>query len=214
MDSLPLPAEVSLQTPTRLTLVRHAEVEAAYQGVFGGRVDMNLSPRGHEQASVLARYLGRQRVDAVYASPMRRVQQTLAPFGWTSQTMNELREVDFGDWTGLKWGQVQERFGVSAFDWLAQLEHAAIPNAESGAAFRARVQPSVENILREQRGKHSVVFCHGGVIRMIFSILLGLPLPVTDVLEVEYASVSRIALLPHKTELELLNFTPWRDLPA
>jgi bisphosphoglycerate-dependent phosphoglycerate mutase len=29
---------------TTLILIRHAEVEAAYQGVFGGTIDMNLSP--------------------------------------------------------------------------------------------------------------------------------------------------------------------------
>jgi len=212
MDSLPEPTEVALQAPTRITLVRHAEVEADYQGVFGGRIDMNLSPRGHEQAAALARYLSRQAFAAVYSSPMRRVQQTLAPFGWASQTMPDLREVDFGDWTGLKWAQVQERFGVSAFDWLVQLERAAIPNAESDATFRARVGPCIDAILARNRGKHVLVFCHGGVIRMILSILLRMPLPMTGSLEVEYASVSRVALLPHKTELELLNFTPWRDL--
>jgi broad specificity phosphatase PhoE len=212
MDSLPQPTEVSLQAPTRLTLIRHAEVEAAYQGVFGGRIDMNLSPRGHEQAAVLARYLGAHHFDAVYASPMRRVQQTLAPFGWSALTLPDLREVDFGDWTGLKWGQVLDRFGVSAFEWLVQLERAGIPNGESDATFRARVRPCLETILAQNRGKHAAVFCHGGVIRMIFSILLGMPLPMTGALDVEYASVSRVALLPHKTELELLNFTPWRDL--
>ena len=30
-----------------LHLIRHAEVEARYQGVFGGVIDMNLSPLGH-----------------------------------------------------------------------------------------------------------------------------------------------------------------------
>ena len=40
--------------PTQLALVRHGEVEEAYQRVFGGRIDMSLSPRGHEQAAALA----------------------------------------------------------------------------------------------------------------------------------------------------------------
>ena len=64
---------------TRLLLIRHAEVEASYQGVFGGRIDMDLSPRGHDQAATLARYLHEKPLSAIYASPMKRVQQTLAP---------------------------------------------------------------------------------------------------------------------------------------
>ncbi len=42
---------------TRLLLIRHAEIEPSYQGVFGGRIDMNLSERGHEQAKLLAKFL-------------------------------------------------------------------------------------------------------------------------------------------------------------
>src|ERR1041385_6288992 len=99
--------------PTQLVLIRHGEVEAAYQRVFGGRIDMNLSPRGHEQAAALAKWLARHPLNAVYASPMKRVQQTLAPFtdnsNWSSRTVTVpgLREVDFGDWTGLSWEAVK-----------------------------------------------------------------------------------------------------------
>src|SRR5260221_11339208 len=64
---------------TRLLLIRHGEVEMRYQGVFGGRIDMNLSERGHEQAKLLARFLRSKQFDAIYASPMKRVQQTFAP---------------------------------------------------------------------------------------------------------------------------------------
>lgn len=64
---------------TRLLLIRHGEVESRYQGIFGGRIDMNLSPRGRKQAGILAGYLQEKTIDAIYASPMRRVQQTLSP---------------------------------------------------------------------------------------------------------------------------------------
>ena len=92
-------------TPTRLLLVRHAEVEVRYHKIFGGTIDMNLSPRGHDQAGLLAKFLRTKKLDAVYASPMKRVQQTLQPFlvnGAPAQTIvKDLREVDFGGWTGL-----------------------------------------------------------------------------------------------------------------
>lgn len=201
---------------TKLLLVRHAEVEARYQKVFGGTVDMDLSPRGHEQAAALARFLRARPFDALYASPMKRVQQTLAPViqnGVPQPTiLDGLREVDFGDWTGHGWDAIREKFGVSAFTWLDQLDRGTIPNAEDVVAYRERVAGCLEEILLGKEGKTVAVFCHGGVIRMILSILLDLPLPRMSAFEIEYASVSEIELKPHRREVQLLNFTPWRDL--
>lgn len=202
--------------PVRLLLLRHGEVEEQYHRIFGGRIDMDLSPRGHEQARALARYLRQRPLDAIYVSPMRRAQQTLAPLAShcarTPVFEPDFREVDFGDWTGLSWEQVHARFGVRAFDWLEQLSAAAIPNAESAGPFRTRVERPLRKVLGEHAGETVAIVCHGGVIRMILSILLNLPLPVMGSFEIDYASVTRVDVHASKTEVMLLNFTPWRDL--
>lgn len=202
--------------PTRLFLLRHGEVEERYHRVFGGRIDMELSPRGHKQARALASYVCRSPIDVIYASPMRRAQQTLAPLAAhcakPAVVKQEFREVDFGDWTGLTWEQVHSQFGVSAFEWLDKIEKAAIANAESGATFRARVEPALRQIVREHAGQSVAILCHGGVIRMMLSILLDWPLPSMASFEIEYASLTRVERHAHKTEVTLLNFAPWRDL--
>ena len=201
---------------TRLLLIRHAEVEASYQKVFGGRIDMDLSPRGHEQAAALAKYLRPRKIDAIYASPMKRVQQTLAPFlsnGAPPPTlMAGLREVDFGDWTGHGWDAVREKFGASAFEWLLHIERGTMPNAEPLADYRARVEPCLQMILPRHADQTVAMFCHGGVIRMCLAILLELPFSRTGAFDIDYASVSEIEWQPHRMEIQLLNFTPWRDL--
>ena len=211
--------------PTRLLLIRHGEIEPRHQHTFGGRIDMNLSARGHEQAKILAACLGGKKIDAIYASPMKRVQQTLAPLlnngASTLRTATEdapaptilpaLRELDFGDWTGLGWQAVSERFGFSAYDWLDQIESKGAPNGENGKTFRARVEPCLREIIRRHPGQNVAVFCHGGVVRMMLAILLDVPLPKTNQFAIEYASVTQVALHPNRTEVELLNFTPWRD---
>lgn len=201
---------------TRLYLIRHAEVEARYQKVFGGRIDMDISPRGHQQAAMLADFLRHKRFDAIYASPMKRVQQTLAPLLNNGAprpiVVPDLREVDFGDWTGHDWDAVQERFGASAFEWLHHLERGTIPNAEPLANYRARVEPCLREILERHPGQAVAVFCHGGVIRMMLSLLLELPLSKMSAFDFDYASVSEIEWQPHRMEIQLLNFAPWRDL--
>lgn len=201
---------------TRLLLIRHGEVEARYQGVFGGTIDMNLSPLGKRQARILAGYLQAKTIDAIYASPMKRVQQTLAPTlklnGHSQTIIPALREIDFGDWTGLDWHTVRDRFNFAVHEWLDQIETPGAPNGESGKSFRARIEPHIREILARHPGQNVAVFCHGGVIRAVLAILLDLPLPKTNAFEVEYASITQVALHPHMAEVELLNFTPWRDL--
>jgi broad specificity phosphatase PhoE len=183
-----------------LLLVRHGEIEPRHQHTFGGRIDMNLSARGRAQARTLAGYLRGQKIDAIYASPMKRVQQTLAPLlkngastlrsatpalrsssateggedGPAPTILPALRELDFGDWTGLGWQAVSERFGFSAYEWLDQIEFKGAPNGESGKTFRARIEPCLREIVRRHRGQNVAVFCHGGVIRMMLAILLDL----------------------------------------
>jgi broad specificity phosphatase PhoE len=211
------PKKITPSPPTRLLLIRHAEVELRYQGVFGGRIDMNLSERGHEQAITLAKFLRAKKFDAIYASPMKRVQQTFEPsrkhHPVKAVIMPGLREIDFGDWTGFGWDAVREKFGIQPYEWLDKIELGVVPNGESTVHFRKRVEPCLRKIIRENRGKTAAIFCHGGVIRMMLALLLDLPLPKTGSFDIEYTSVTQVALHPHMNEIELLNFTPWRDLP-
>jgi broad specificity phosphatase PhoE len=203
-----------MNSPTRLLLIRHAEVEASYQRVFGGRIDMDISPHGHTQAGALAGFLRHRPLDAIYASPMKRVQQTLAPLlnngAPPPKVMSDLCEVDFGDWTGLNYEQVLEKFGVGASAWLDELTRGAIPNAETGATWRARIEPCLRQIHAGHTGQTVAIYCHGGVTRMILSILLDLPLPKTGAFQIDYASVTQVAIGLERTRIELLNFTPWR----
>ncbi len=201
---------------TRLLLIRHGEVEASYQNKFGGVIDMNLSPNGKRQAKVLADYLRGKTIDAIYASPMKRVQQTLAPtlkFSRHNQKiLPGLKEIDFGKWTGLGWQEVEKQFKFRSHEWLEQIHRHGVPAGESGKVFRARVEPNLQQIIAAHPGENVAVFCHGGVIRMMLALLLKLPLPKTNQFDVEYASITQVALHEHMNEVELLNFTPWRDL--
>jgi broad specificity phosphatase PhoE len=202
---------------TTLHLIRHAEVEVTYQGVFGGIIDMNLSPRGDQQAIMLANHLRSQKFDLIFSSPMKRVQQTLAPVLKQERpvpiVLPNLYEVHFGDWTGLNFPEVKARYGYDAHQWLDLLDAGTIPNAENVNSYRERVNGCLQEILRQSAGKTVGVFCHGGVIRMLLSLLLKLPFAEMDRFEVEYTSVSTVVIKPERTRLQVLNFTPWRDLP-
>jgi alpha-ribazole phosphatase/probable phosphoglycerate mutase len=148
---------------------------------------------------------------------MKRARQTAQSLQHSLQLvpiiLEDLREVDFGDWTGLSWKEVKHQFEADAFEWLHFLDRGAIPNAECTKAWRRRVASCLDKILPPHLGQTVGLVCHGGVVRMFLSILLGLPLANTGAFAVEYASVSRIDHRPERTTLQLLNLTPWRDSP-
>lgn len=202
--------------PTQLYFIRHGEVEERYHKVFGGsRIDMALSPLGLRQGEAVAAWLKDTPLDAVYASPMLRVQQTLAPLakqrGLQPTLIDGLREVDFGDWTGHRWDEVQSIFGVSAFDWLEVMEGVGIPNAEKVTDFTPRVREALLQIVNAHPHQRVAVFCHGGIIRVLLGLLLDLPLSRMAHFNIEYGSISVVELQPekkHAVEIELLNFQP------
>jgi broad specificity phosphatase PhoE len=191
-------------------------VESRYHKIFGGsRIDMALSPLGIKQGEALDAWLADTKIDAVFMSPMLRVQQTIAPLlkrrELTPTVMDDLREIDFGVWTGFRWDEVQERFGISAFDWLEVLDTVGIPEGETASQLMTRVRPCLERLLQESAHRKVAVACHGGIVRVILALLLDMPLTRMAHFSIDYGSVTVVELNPekkHAVEIELLNFQP------
>lgn len=201
---------------TRLIFLRHGEVDERYQRHFGGRLDIELSSRGHAQATSLAGHLRGEQITAIYASPMKRVQQTLAPLlnGNPSNPviLDDLREVDFGEWTGMVWEDACAKQGIKPHQWLEALDLGLVKNAEPIPAYRARVEGCLRKIAPAHPGQTVAVFCHGGVIRAMLAIALELPLTVTGSFAVDYASVTELEFHDGgRFVLKRLNLIPWRQ---
>lgn len=191
-------------------------MEDGYKKAFGGsRIDMALSPLGHQQAEALAAWFGDRKVEAVFASPMLRVRQTMVPLlarrGVTPMFLDALREVDFGDWTGFRWEEVRERFGVNAPNWLHVLHDPGLPNGESATALLDRVRPCLDQMLGEITSGSAAIFCHGGIVRAILALVLGMRFPEIGNFRIDYGSVTVVELrmeTKRVAQVELLNFCP------
>ncbi|MGH6951042.1 MAG: histidine phosphatase family protein [Vitreimonas sp.] len=75
-------------------LIRHGEPEAAWGGDRG---DPGLSSQGHEQAAMAAAALSREGALAVLSSPMRRCQETAAPYLRRVGLAAAATRLDFGE---------------------------------------------------------------------------------------------------------------------
>src|SRR5262245_65287733 len=86
-------------------LIRHEEPEM--RGRFIGRTDPPLTPAGLEAAA--AKLAGLE-VAAIYASPLRRARQTAEAIGGPAPIiLPDLAEIDFGEWEGLTWQEIDRK---------------------------------------------------------------------------------------------------------
>jgi probable phosphoglycerate mutase len=95
-------ARTTAAAPTRLVLVRHGETEWSRAGRHTGRTDVPLTDAGREQARQIGRALAGRTFSRIVVSPMTRAQETarLAGFGDRVETLDALREYDYGIYEG------------------------------------------------------------------------------------------------------------------
>src|SRR5574341_2547686 len=82
---------------TRLILIRHGQTDWNAEGRWEGQTDVPLNSRGLEQAQRIASELAETGIQAIYASDLQRVQQTVEPLarltGLPVQVDPRLREI-------------------------------------------------------------------------------------------------------------------------
>lgn len=166
-------APPSLDDATRLILVRHGETALTKQGRYSGRGDVPLSDEGEAQAMAAGgRVAGLARdVTAVVSSPLRRCLRTAeliaAEAGGVPVTvLDDLIECDFGEWEGLTFAEVQERWPREMEAWLDSPK-VAPPGGESFEAVAERARAAVGTVLRAYPSGVVVLVSHVSPIKLI-----------------------------------------------
>ena len=180
----------------RIVLLRHAEPDWAPGG--GPSVnDPGLTPFGVAQARCTAQRLARESIDAIYASPYRRAQETAAALsevtGAAPVTVDGLAEVGVAI-EGLDQAQVDRYFVEGSQRPLGELWE-GWPGAESFHDFHTRVTAGMAEVLaaheirpaREhdftvwmmpERSATIVIVAHGGTNAVALTHLLDVrPVP-------------------------------------
>lgn len=168
---------------TELIFVRHGEQHIAdpRNGPIGDTFDPPLSERGVHQAKVVGERLSVDRVDAVYASPLKRAfetgQQIARHHRLEPIVMDDLREVEIfreipADRSALDYLGQSLLLGIRE-RMLRERRWDVYPHSESSFAFRKRTVNAVESIIAENEGKRVVIACHGGVINSYVGHIIG-----------------------------------------
>lgn len=173
----------------RLYLVRHGETEGNRERRYIGWEDLPLNSRGEEQAQALAQSLAREPITAIYSSDLVRAKATAAPIAHAHrlpvQVDSDLREVNFGAWSGLTYAEIERIAPDRLRAWINDPEQHAPPGGESLAALRLRALRAVP--LRDG----ALVVSHGGTLRALLSHWTGgsfweTQIPLAGVIVVEW----------------------------
>jgi alpha-ribazole phosphatase len=195
----------------RLILARHGKTAYNMQGRYQGQTDVPLSSTGRQQAARLAERLAREEVDAIYASDLQRAWETAAvvsvPHGLSVLAEPRLREMGFGEWEGLTYEEIQQRYPQQLPAWDADPLNVAPPGGETLAQVAARVQSAVDEIARAHADQTVLMVSHGGPLRVLLCLALGSSPWAHWQFNLDVASVSQLCLHDGGAVLTQLNDT-------
>jgi len=169
------PVDSATNRPTRLILVRHGETTLTAERRYSGRGDVPLSERGVAQATATARrvskLVGSTPVAAVVTSPLSRCTRTAELIARATGSPPvvvepDLVECDFGEWEGLTFAEVRERWPAELDAWLGSTRLAP-PGGESFAAVDTRVRRAVAKLRETYPGAAVVVVSHVSPLKML-----------------------------------------------
>lgn len=181
-----------------IILVRHGETIENAAGIIQGQNQGSLSEKGIEQAKIVASSLRDEHFDRVFCSDLQRcrdtAQQIMQYHPDTPIThTRELREMNFGDYQGLRSADV---------DWdalVGTILTRRAPNAETGMEMRKRVIDCVNTFLTTYSNETILLVTHGGPMRNIKSSI-----EKTDPLDILKSEIENCAVLKYQIDSPLV----------
>jgi alpha-ribazole phosphatase len=162
----------------RLLLIRHAATEAGNRKRLVGSTDVPASETGLRELSRLPGVLQQFAPEAWYCSPLQRVRQTVERLREIDPVHREfivderLREIDFGRWEMKSFGEIAEAEPDAVRSWL-EFDSFVFPEGEGVRSFQERIRGVLADLSRSGAKEIGVV-THGGVIRTMICLALGL----------------------------------------
>jgi broad specificity phosphatase PhoE len=160
----------------RLILVRHGETDWNALGRAQGQIDQPLNERGLAQADLVGRYVRDHfDVQTTWSSDLARCARTAQGLGAEIRLSKTIREISFGDWEGKRWEDIRQEDQRGADRLSSGDPEFCPPGGESMGDVIARARRFLdETAILDAEGDVAVV-AHGGSLKCLMIVLLGLP---------------------------------------
>jgi alpha-ribazole phosphatase len=175
---------------------------------YWGNTDIPLNDLGITQAKLLRDRLQEQKITHVYTSTLSRALDTAkiiaAPHRRDVIACAELCECNFGYIEGLTYEEIKAKHPALA-EKLGKMEAVSFPGGESLEKFHTRVKTFLKRLEKHKPQDMIAIVAHGGSIRMLICLLLGLELKHWSQLQIDRASLSVVYMYPQICFLNSLN---------
>jgi alpha-ribazole phosphatase len=193
---------------TEILLIRHGETEYNKTGRFVGSSDICLNDTGLEQALKLKTMLSDESIDKIYSSDLKRCVETGSGIVSSSLIYSEsLREMDFGRWEGLTYGEIKEKYYEELELWKNDWTDYRITGGESFRDMADRVLKKFDEIIISLDGQENkvAIITHGGCIRALLGHFIIGSFKDSWKFQVDNAAISRLSLNKDYYYLKSLN---------
>lgn len=160
----------------KLIAIRHGEIDLNSEGKTTGWLDVDLSLAGRRQATQLAASL-KEEFDILVSSPLLRALNTAKIIAeshpCTILLDPNLRERNFGSLNGKTWSEIEKETGrdlrhpdndLMSYDYRSY-------GGECVDDVIARTRQFIATVNKQARGENIAIVTHGGIIRILYSLL-------------------------------------------
>ncbi len=202
---------------TEFLLIRHAVNDyVKTHRLAGWTPGVHLNEDGQAQAAALGQRLAASRIDAIYSSPLERCVETAQAVidqhpKLQLQTLDDLGEVRYGDWTG---GELRVLAQRKLWDVVQHYpSRVTFPNGEAMRDVQLRAVNALEALVEKHPRATVAVVSHSDVIKMIVAHYLGLHLDLFQRLEISPASLTILSMGASRPTLVQVNETAYLPKP-
>jgi alpha-ribazole phosphatase/probable phosphoglycerate mutase len=172
---------------TEIYLIRHCQPDYSLEKESAG--DMPLSKWGRQQGRYLLRSLKNLPFDKIYASALKRAQESARPLAKLRKKRlfidESLNEIDWQNWQIPAYRRLtplgRQNINKNQAAWQAILDKAVLS-----------VRKTLINLALENPGKRLLLFTHGNFIRLALSSLTGADVFGFNATEIYQSSITKI----------------------
>ncbi len=192
---------ISGEEPTTIYLVRHGETILTPERKLSGSGPLNpeLTKVGIGQAKAVALEIAKFKPDLIFASPLRRTQETAAEIAKSTKlefsTEDIWIEQSFGKWDGMSVAEVSAEYPDEYKHWLASTSYIP-PEGESYDEVSARALEGIDRIATDNPGKKIVVVTHNGIIKTAVAAIISARPESIFQIDISPCSITTISVWP------------------
>lgn len=186
---------------TTIDLIRHGEPVGGRK--YRGQTDDPLSDKGWMQMRTAV--ADHHPWELIITSPLLRCREFAREVAQrhdiSLQEDARFMEIGFGSWEGKTAEQLmQTQQDILLAFWSDPVNHRP-DGAEPLADFQSRIVSAWRDLLTQHAGKHVLVVCHAGTIRMSMQFILDMPLGHVFRVNVANAGITRIKIEHHEQQI-------------